>query len=299
VVPATALAVFLDALDDEGLSVAAFEEPGGEEAAAWWRIEMLHTREPDEPALAARLAALAERVGLARIDLTLSPVPREDWLARTAEQFPPQHVGRFWIHGSHVEGPASPGAVPILIDAGLAFGSGEHPSTRGCLLALDRLARRRRFRRVLDLGCGSGILAIAAAKCWPARVVAADNDPQAVLVARENAARNGVARHIQCLVSDGLASPRVRAEGLYDLIVANILAGPLIGLAKDLSRALAPNGALILSGLLTRQAEAVRAAHRPQRLRVWSTITDGPWATLVLTPLLRPPRVGRWHRPRR
>jgi ribosomal protein L11 methyltransferase len=295
-VPAGALDLFLGALDGEALSIAAFEEPGGEGPAASWRIEMLHAHEPDEPAVAARLAAVAERAGLARIDLTLAPVPAQDWLARTAEQFPPQRIGRFWIHGSHVDQPIPPGAIPILIDAGLAFGSGEHPSTRGCLLAIDRLARERRLRRVLDLGCGSGILAIAAAKCWPARVVAADNDPQAVAVAGANAARNGVARQVRCVLSEGLASHWLRARGPYDLIVANILAGPLIGLARDLSRALAPGGILILSGLLTRQAKAVRAAHRVHRLRQLWTLTDGPWTTLVLSPRRRPRRAG-WRRP--
>ena len=167
VVPGAAVELFLAELEDVALSVAAFEEP---------RIELMHRGEPDKEQLAACLVPLAERAGLERIDLTVAPLATTNWLARVAASFTPQRIGRFWVHGSHIREAAPAGAAPIRLDAGLAFGSGEHASTRGCLLALDELARRRRFGRVLDMGCGSGILAIAAAKCWPARVVAVDND---------------------------------------------------------------------------------------------------------------------------
>jgi ribosomal protein L11 methyltransferase len=278
-VPEAAVARFLDGLEDEALSVAAFEEPDG----ALWRVELLHQAEPDHEALAARLAPLAEQAGIARVDLTVVPVASTDWLAHTAESFPARPIGRFWIHGSHVSEPPPAGTLPIQLDAGLAFGSGEHATTEGCLLALQRLARRRRRRRGLDLGCGSGILAIAAAKLWPARVLAADNDPVAVGVARANAIRNGVGRRVRTLLSEGYANPRLRAAGPFDLITANILADPLCALARATARHLAPGGALVLSGLLDRQAARVIEAHRDVHLRLLDQIPIGIWTTLILT----------------
>ena len=282
-VPAVAVPLFLDALEDDALSVAAFEQPAADGAdGALWRIELLHGAEPGREALAARLAPLAERAGLAMIDVRVAPLAATDWLARTAESFPAQPIGRFWVHGSHIAGPAPDGTLPIRLDAGLAFGSGEHASTQGCLLALERLASRRRFRRILDLGCGSGILAIAAARLWPARVIAADNDPVAVGVARANALRNGVGHRIRTVASEGYRNPRVRAGGPYELIVANILADPLCELARATAGHLAPGGIAVLSGLLDRQALRVLEAHRRHRLALQARIDVSIWTTLVL-----------------
>jgi ribosomal protein L11 methyltransferase len=277
-VPAAAVEHFLAEFDDE-LSVSAFEHPAQPDL---WAIELIHRGEPDRQALLAQLAPLAEPWRIA-IDLTVRPIPSTDWLDRTVKDFPPQRIGRFWIHGSHVTEAPPPDAVPIRLDAGLAFGSGDHDSTRGCLLALDRLARRRRLKRVLDLGCGAGILAIAAAKCWPARVIAADNDPVAVAVAQRNAADNRVA-WVRCMISDGYGSAALRAAGPFDLILANILADPLCAMARDAARNLAPDGVAVLSGLLDRQADRVLAAHRRFGLRLREQIGDGPWVTLVLGP---------------
>jgi ribosomal protein L11 methyltransferase len=276
-VPAAAVEAFLDALDDE-LSVSAFEDAKRPDL---WTIALIHRGEPDRLALLARLAPLAEPWQIA-LDLEIGPIPSTDWLYRTAENFPAQRIGRFWIHGSHVTQPPPAGAVPIRLDAGQAFGSGEHESTRGCLLALDRLAGRRRLKRVLDLGCGAGILAIAAAKCWPARILAADNDPLAVAVAQDNAANNGVTARVRCLLSDGYGSAVLRRSGPFDLILANILAEPLCDMARDTARHLAPGGTAVLSGLLERQADRVLAAHRPFGLRLRKQIDQGPWVTLVL-----------------
>jgi ribosomal protein L11 methyltransferase len=276
-VPAAAVEAFLDALDDE-LSVSAFEDSKRPDL---WAIALIHRGEPDRAALLARLTPVASPWQIA-LDLEIAPIPSTDWLYRTAQTFPPQTIGRFWIHGSHVTETPPSGTVPIRLDAGQAFGSGEHDSTRGCLLALDRLARRRRLKRVLDLGCGAGILAIAAAKCWPARVLAADNDPIAVAVAQGNAARNGVAARVRCLLSDGYDSAVLRRAGPFDLILANILAEPLCDMAREAARHLAPGGALVLSGLLDRQAEGVLAAHRPFALRLREQIGEGLWVTLVL-----------------
>jgi ribosomal protein L11 methyltransferase len=281
-VPAGTVELFLDALEADGLSVSAFEETGANGEDGLWRIELIQAGEPDRQGLAGRLAPLAERAGLPRVDLFVEPIPSNDWLSRTAAQFPPQRIGRFWIYGSHVDQPPPEGAIPIRLDAGLAFGSGEHASTQGCLLALEQLAQRRRFRRVLDLGCGSGILAIAAAKLWGARAVAADNDPVAVAVARENAARNGVEHRLGWLESEGFGNPLLRAKAPFDLILANILADPLCDLARGICRHLAPGGTAVLSGLLDRQAGRVIEAQRRAGLRLRREITLGIWTTLLL-----------------
>ncbi len=283
VVPAAAVDLFLNGLDDEGLSVAAFEEGrAGDSGEPLWRVELTHDHEPDRSALASRLATLAERAGLERIEVTVAPLPATDWLRQAAASFPPQRVGRFWVYGSHVEEPPPADAVPIQIDAGLAFGSGEHATTRGCLLALDRLARRRRFERVLDLGCGSGILAIAAAKCWPARILAVDNDAQAVAVAAENARRNAVAARITCVHGDGCQHPLVRARAPFDLVLANLLADLLCDMARDLARSLAPGGVAILSGLFDRQAARVVRAHLPYQLSLRDRVDIDLWTTLIM-----------------
>jgi ribosomal protein L11 methyltransferase len=276
-VPAAAVEAFMNALDGE-LSVSAFEDPKRPDL---WAIALIHRGEPNRTALLARLAPLAAPWRIA-LDLEVGPIPSTDWLYRSAQSFPPQRLGRFWIHGSHVDEAPPAGAVPIHLDAGQAFGSGEHESTRGCLLALDRLARRR-LSRVLDLGCGAGILAIGAAKCWPARVVAADNDPIAVAVAQDNAVRNGVADRVRCLLSDGYGSAALRRSGPFDLILANILADPLCAMARATARNLAPGGAAVLSGLLDRQADRVLAAHRRFGLRLHDRLDLGPWTTLVMT----------------
>jgi ribosomal protein L11 methyltransferase len=276
-VPAAAVEAFLAALDDE-LSVSAFEDTKRPDL---WAIALIHRGEPDRAALLARLAPVASPWGIA-LDLEIGPIPSTDWLYRTAQTFPPQRIGRFWVHGSHVTEPSPAGTVPIRLDAGQAFGSGEHESTRGCLLALDRLAGRRRLKRVLDLGCGAGILAIAAAKCWPAHVLAADNDPIAVAVARENADRNGVAGRVRCLLSDGYDSAALRRAGPFDLILANILAEPLCNMTRATARHLAPGGTAVLSGMLDRQAGRVLAAHRRFGLRLREQIGQGLWVTLVL-----------------
>jgi len=284
VVPGAAVELFLAELEDAALSIAAFEERerGGADGPLW-RVELMHRGEPDQQALAARLAPLAERSGIDRIDLTIAPLATTNWLARVAESFTPRRIGRFWIHGSHVRAAPPAGAVPIQLDAGLAFGSGEHESTQGCLLAVDELARRRRFRRVLDVGCGSGILAIAAARCWPATVLAVDNDPDAVAVAGANARKNGVGHRIRTAQSDGYRSREVRAGAPYDLILANILADPLCEMARDLARHLAPGGSAIVAGLFDRQAPRVIEVHRAAGLRLRARRDLNIWTTLVLT----------------
>jgi len=205
-----------------------------------------------------------------------------DWAAENRRQFPPMGVGRFFIYGSYFQGRMSAGRIAIKLDAGLAFGSGTHETTRGCLLAIDGLARRRKVRRPLDLGTGSGILAIAMAKLWRVPVVAADVDPVAVAVARANFRRNNIANLAASVVSDGLRDRALRSGRPYDLVVANILARPLERLAQDIASALARGGRAILSGILLDQMAGVLAAYRAQGMVAERRLRIGDWAVLNL-----------------
>ena len=284
VVPAGAVELFLDSVDADALSIAAFELDGEANGdGQLWCVEMLHQEKPDPEDLEVLLEPLAERASLGSVSIDIDQVPDADWVKEVQADMPPRIVGRFWLHGSHVNTPAPEGSTPIRLDAGLAFGSGEHATTQGCLQAIDHLARRRRFRQVLDMGCGAGMLAIAAAKCWPARVLAVDVDPVAVEVAAENAVLNGVDKQVQALLSEGYADSQIRMHGPYDVILANILAGPLCEMARDLSQVMAADGAAVLSGLLDRQASRVLAAHYGYGLFLRHRIDIGPWTTLVMS----------------
>lgn len=293
VAPARAMPGLLDALEPLADAVSVFEQEVDADAEpVSFAVDLWLTRRPDPEALARELAPLCARFGFAPPDrLEVEEQPPETWLEAATTRGPPTAVGRFFVHPDPAD-PVPAGAVPILLEAGLAFGSGEHATTRLCLLALGRLARRLRRARVLDLGCGSGILAIAAAKLADCRVWAADNDPIAVRVAEENVRRNGVAGRVRVLASDGLERTELRGAGRFDLILANILADPLVELAPGLARALAPGGHLVLSGFLERQMPAVAAAHAAHGLLRVATLAAPPWAALIL----RRRRPNRRHR---
>ncbi len=212
----------------------------------------------------------------------LEKLPARDWVRENQESFPPRRIGRYFVYGSHYGSGNPAGAIGLLIDAATAFGTGEHASTAGCLTALDRLARRRRPRRILDMGTGTGILAIAAAKTFARKVLAVDIDSGSVRVAHENARRNGVVRRVSAVLSPGYRSRHVRAGRRYDLVLANILARPLALMARDLRRALAPGGIAVLAGLIDWQEPYVLAAHRMQRLSLVHRIGIDGWRTLIL-----------------
>jgi ribosomal protein L11 methyltransferase len=209
-------------------------------------------------------------------------VPIRDWVGENQASFPALAVGRYVVHGSHHRDVVPAGRIGLLIDAATAFGTGEHATTRGCLMALDAIARQRRPRRVLDMGTGTGILAIAAAKTWQRRVEARDIDAESVRVAARNAERNGAAALVTVRRSDGYRDRGLRRSGQFDLVLANILARPLSLMAVDLGRVLAPAGVVILSGLLARHEAQVLAAHRRQRLRLVRRIVVDGWHTLIL-----------------
>lgn len=203
-------------------------------------------------------------------------------MAENLTDFPPLSLGRYFIHGSHFDGLAPAGSVALRLDAGPAFGSGEHPSTAGCLMALDRLARERRFRHLLDMGCGSGILTLAMAKTWHAPVVACDIDDEAVRVTAANAGLNNVGKLVRARCGPSYRTPAVAKGETYDLIVANILARPLKAMAGDLRAVLAPGGVAVLSGLLKRDGRLVIAAHRVRGLRLIRTVLINDWITIVM-----------------
>jgi ribosomal protein L11 methyltransferase len=269
-------------LDELAGAVAAFEiRPADGDHIALWRVEAYPREAVLDAAAEIRLALAAAGAGGRLIRIAEERLPERDWLAENRRAFPPQRIGRFLIHGSHWHGPIPASAIGIEIDAATAFGTGEHPSTRGCLLALEGLARRRRFRRPLDIGTGSGILAIAAAKRLHRRITAGDIDPEAVRVARHHARRNGLAGRIKTARAAGYRSRVLRRSG-YDLILANILARPLALMARDLKRAIMPGGAAVLAGLLRRQEALVLAAHRAQGLSLERRLVIEGWSTLVL-----------------
>ncbi|MGD9538830.1 MAG: 50S ribosomal protein L11 methyltransferase [Alphaproteobacteria bacterium] len=256
-----------------------------------WRLRAIA---PDR-ASAARIAKKARRLlalnGLPTDQVDASPLPDIDWAAHVEHDQPPVRLGRFLVHASHHA--VDPlGHVALRIEAGIAFGSGRHPTTQGCLRLIERTARRGfRVRRALDLGTGSGILAVAIATLWRRPVIASDIDPHAVLMSAAAAKANHVARWIRPALGRCLEARTVRDSAPYDLICANILAGPLVSLAPGLCRVLAGGGLLILSGILTRQESAVLAAYRVQGLALKRRVVEGEWTTLALG---RGPRRAGW-----
>jgi len=256
------------ALELEGSAQAVLiaEEPFGPSAT----VEALYTEEPD----AAFLSRVAGRT------ITVEPLPDQDWIRLSQEGLPPVRAGRFFVYGAHDAGAVPPGVIPMKIEAGLAFGTGHHETTALCLSVLSDIARQRAFRNVLDLGTGTGLLAIGAVKLWRRRVLASDIDPVAVEVTRDNARANGVAPMIRAVTADGLTHPVLAAGAPYDLIIANILAGPLTFLAPSIVKALAPGGMLVLSGLLHNQENMVLSFYH--RLRFLGRRRMGPWSALIL-----------------
>ena len=263
-----------DALDGEADAVSAFEDADPSTMTA----EAFFATRPD----AVVIEAIAARVGVKLRMLRIEPLPETDWVARALEGRPPIRAGRFYVCAPEDLVRAPGGSYPLVIAATQGFGTGSHPSTRGCLLAIDKLAKERRFSRALDLGCGAGVLAFAMARAWRQRVLGIDIDAASVTCARENARVNSLGTLARFVCGDGTAHTAVRAATPFDLIAANILAGPLARMARAVARMLAPEGTLVLSGLLAEQETYVRAAYRAQGLALQRRILLDGWATLVL-----------------
>jgi ribosomal protein L11 methyltransferase len=275
--PETALAAYEAALASACASVGFFRD----HKTGAWRVEGVKQVGENDTELSAALALAASVTGVV-VPVRRSPTPAGGWLARSYASFPEQLIGRrFAVRGTHLHSRPSAGRINLVLDAGLAFGSGEHGSTRGCLRALEGVAWTRP-RRILDLGTGSGILAIAAARLLHRPVLATDIEPWSVQVARQNAGLNRVTRLVQVRLANGWNGAAIRAAGPYDLVLANILARPLCQMARRLATHLAPGGRAILSGLLHTQAQSVIAAHRRCGLWLEVSFEEGPWTTLVL-----------------
>ncbi len=275
-VPAAAVEIFEAALQALGGAVVRDVADGRAEVP----FEVYLKERPARAQVAAALAAAGAGIGAPRF--SIEALPALDWVAESQRGLPPLRAGRFFVYASHAAEERPRSAIPIRIEAGQAFGTGHHESTRGCLLALDALSRRGRPRATLDFGCGSGILAIAMAKLWWAPVLACDIDPLAVAITQENARLNGVGPAVRAVLSDSASRRSLLCQGPYDVIAANILAAPLSAMAGDLRRVLAPGGSLILSGLLRSQDRAVLARYRARHLRLKRRLVLGDCVTLVL-----------------
>jgi ribosomal protein L11 methyltransferase len=278
-----------EALDPGATAIAAFEATDRA-----WTVEIYFEHPPDEAAVRRLVADLAgDGAGQA---LAFSPVAARDWVAASLDGLPPVRAGRFFVHGAHHRARVPANRIGIEIEAALAFGTGHHGTTRGCLLALDAIAKKRtRARpvpplpaepprkgwRVLDVGTGTGLLAIAAARALRANVIAGDIDAVSVRLARENARLNRVPA-LTIIHARGLADRRFRARAPYRLVFANILLGPLKGLAKPIAALAAPSAFVVLSGLLPSQANAALAAYRAHGLVLERRIPLEGWMTLVL-----------------
>ncbi len=238
-----------------------------------WEVIVYFAAAPDK----------AGRAALARFGrFVIAELPETDWVAKSLEGLKPVRAGRFLVHGSHDRDRVKPNDMAIEIEAGQAFGTGHHGTTAGCLIAIERQAKTRTIRNALDVGTGSGVLAIALAKLAKARVLASDIDPVATEVADENVRLNGVAAFVRIVTATGLNGRAFTDEAPYDLVVANILAGPLAALAPAIRRVVAPGGTVILSGLLPAQRARIVATYRGTGLVLARTMIVDGWLTLVL-----------------
>jgi ribosomal protein L11 methyltransferase len=269
---AEAAAAAIDA--DPALEASAYAILEEDEARGLWRIDAYPTTDAEAQALIRLLTARPA------LQVASEALADADWLALALSGLPPVRAGRFFVYGAHDRGRIPANAVGLRIEAGAAFGTGHHGTTAGCLVAFDALLKARRFARVLDVGAGTGVLAIAAARTGALVAVGSDIDPVSVRIARENASLNHArARFVR---ADGLAHRAVAGAGPYDLVFANILARPLVRLAPGIGRALAPSGLAILSGLLRHQQRYVAAAYLARGFRIQRRYHRDAWATLVL-----------------
>jgi ribosomal protein L11 methyltransferase len=294
-------------LADDVPALAALPEPPvlmtSEEEDGVWRLDAYFEAEPGKPLVDA-IRQLVPSAG--RVKARMEQLPEQDWVTMSQAGLEPIRAGRFFVHTPAFRDSVPANAVPFEIEAGLAFGTGQHDTTAGCMVALDRLKRQGfRARTLIDVGTGTGLLAFAALHLWPAaRAIASDIDPVAVAVTQGNAAVNRVRLGrgpglLDTLAAPGVEHPRIQARAPYDLVIANILAGPLVELAPRLAAALKPGGRLILAGLLTSQADRVSRAYRRQGMRPHFTVAGGDWPCLVLRKPRLAIRSGRRAAPRR
>lgn len=279
IVPESAVSYFDRALDpDASALMMGLIEKGPDKGK--WKIEAIFEGEPDRQALGTLIAIAAMSAGIPEPEWDLMPIPKKNWLRENLVSFPPITLGRYYIYGSHIETPPPADKISLQIDAATAFGSGEHATTQGCLTAFEELLSTVSPASILDMGCGSGILSMAAAKALEHAVSidAVDIDPESVRVTTENCVKNGVDDCIRVWQSDGYE----RVEASYDLVFANILARPLIEMAPALYQHLKPGGYGILSGFLMHQKPWVMKAHAKAGLVFVKTYKVKEWGTLIV-----------------
>lgn len=271
---AEALAEAGEDLTPEPVGSGVFEIEDGSDR---WEVGLYFTEAPDEVGLAL-LAAAWDAPPFA-----VSELPEVDWVAHVRRELTPVEAGRFFVHGGHDADKVPEGAEALLIEAAMAFGTGHHATTKGCLLALDRMiAEGAAPRRIVDVGCGTAVLAMAAARAFPMIVLAGDIDPQAVDVARANVIANGLDGRVECVEAVGFDHPLIENAAPFDLVFANILKQPLIDLVPDMARHVAPGGRAILSGILATQADEVIEAYAAGGLALERRDDLGEWSTLVV-----------------
>ncbi|MCA8879018.1 MAG: 50S ribosomal protein L11 methyltransferase [Rhodobacteraceae bacterium] len=272
--PAEALGLAMEDLDPTPTGVGVFEL---EDGSGLWEVGGYFDAAPDDVALALLAAAHGAR------PFAVSELPETDWVAKVRRELAPVEAGRFFLYGAHDADKLPEGRIGLLIEAAMAFGTGHHGTTLGCLRALDRMADAGFApERIADIGCGTAVLAMAAARLWPVDVLASDIDPVAIEVAEANLSVNNLAGRVRCLVAPGFDHPELDAAGPFDLVFANILKGPLIDLAPAMGAAVAPGGRTILSGLLNEQAEEVERAYRAAGFVLETAEVIGDWTTLSL-----------------
>ncbi len=269
--------ILQEAFYPDAISVSLFEvkRDGHTNGVPQWKVEAVYDGEPSTRTLRLLLDPV-----LPNVALDVSQVPNIDWVQKSIAGLAPIRAGRFFVAGSYDAETCPPGAYPIIVDAGQAFGTGHHGTTKGCLIALDRVLQTRSPENALDLGCGSGVLALAIAKVSKRIVRASDIDPIAVTVTLENAKRNGVGPLVRAVTAPGFQHDTLKRHAPYDLIVANILARPLVRLATEMFTHMAPGGTLLLSGLMQTQEPWVRNAYAAAGFRYKRRLPLDEWATL-------------------
>jgi ribosomal protein L11 methyltransferase len=271
---------FEEALEPHVLAVSWFETKDPD----LWVVEGTTKEKPNHQLLQATLSSIAKLMGVEEPKVIIEELPETDWLEATWRSFPPREIGRFYVYGSHhAHSPIPEDKIGLEINAATAFGSGEHETTTGCLLTIDELVvQAHTFSKPLDMGCGSGILAMAMAKVWGAPVLAADIDPESVRVTQENAKINHCDHLIEACVSEGFQSGYITEKAPFDIVTANILAKPLCDMADDLVKSIMPGGYIILSGLLSRHREDVVATYERAGAQFVSQKVINDWVALLM-----------------
>ena len=267
--------IIVETFDPTETAAAAFEEENG----AYWAVEIYFAEAPDEQSIRDLIAAVSDEETAQHAQF--SQIAKQDWVQNALSGLKPVRAGRILVHGAHDRAHKRPNDISVEIEAALAFGTGHHGTTLGCLRALDQILKRRRPRQILDVGTGTGVLAIAAARLLRQAVASGDIDPVAVDTARVNAQRNGAGAFVRPVLAAGLRHPRL--IGQYDLIFANILAKPLRLLAPAIAQAASFDAELVLSGLLGRDVPGVLAAYRAQNFFLAQRGDIDGWATLRLS----------------